>query len=85
VSLPAHLAASGTTDGAEVRVVLQRIAEPVQVDVDLLARFAEAGVFPRQTLVVAVNDGAVTGSGDGADTVLDLPDDVARHLFVTAD
>ena len=35
--------------------------------------------------IVAVNDGVVTVSGDGADTVLDLPDDVARHRFVTAD
>lgn len=85
VSLPVHLAARGATDGHEVRVLLQRIAEPVQVDVELLTRFAEAGVFPRQTLVVAVNDGVVTVSGDGAETVLDLPDDVARHLFVTAD
>ncbi len=85
MSLRAHLVARGAVPGAEVRVVLQRIAEPIQVDVELLARFAEAGVLPHRTLVVTVGDGVVTVSGEGATTVLDLPDDVARHLFVTAD
>jgi len=85
VSLRAHLLARGAVPGTEVRVVLQRIAEPIQVDVELLARFAEAGVLPHRTLVVTVGDGVVTVSGEGALTVLDLPDDVARHLFVTAD
>ncbi|MET3977429.1 metal-dependent transcriptional regulator [Cellulosimicrobium sp. TH-20] len=85
VSLRAHLVARAAVPGTEVRVVLQRIAEPIQVDVELLARFAEAGVLPHRTLVVTVGDGVVTVSGEGATTVLDLPDDVARHLFVTAD
>jgi DtxR family Mn-dependent transcriptional regulator len=84
-SLPAHLAAHGVRSGQQARVVLQRIAEPIQVDVELLARFVEAVVFPRRTLVVEPAAGGVTVSGDGADVVLDLPDDVARHLFVTAD
>lgn len=82
VSLPVHLAQHGP-GGGEVRVVLQRIAEPVQVDVDLLARFAQAGVLPRRTLVVRpAAAGGVTVQGEGAPVVLDLPDDVARHLFV---
>ncbi len=63
--------------------MLQRIAEPVQVDVDLLARFVQAGVLPRRTLVVRpAPAGGVTVQGEGAPVVLDLPDDVARHLFV---
>jgi DtxR family transcriptional regulator, Mn-dependent transcriptional regulator len=82
VSLPVHLAQHGL-GGGEVRVVLQRIAEPVQVDVELLARFAQAGVLPRRTLVVRpAPAGGVTVQGEGAPVVLDLPDDVARHLFV---
>ncbi|MBN0041855.1 metal-dependent transcriptional regulator [Cellulosimicrobium cellulans] len=82
VSLPAFLVEHGRV-GAEARVVLQRIGEPIQVDVELLARFAEAGVLPRRTLVVRwAGDGGVTVQGEGAEIVLDLPDDVARHLFV---
>jgi DtxR family Mn-dependent transcriptional regulator len=82
VSLPVFLAEHGR-DGAEARVVLQRIAEPIQVDVELLARLAEAQVLPRRTLVVRwAGDGGVTVQGEGAEVVLDLPDDVARHLFV---
>ncbi|MBD5788395.1 metal-dependent transcriptional regulator [Cellulosimicrobium terreum] len=86
VALPKHLDASGVAAGDEVRVVLQRIAEPIQVDVELLARFAEAGILPKQNLQVTVGtDGVVTVAGEGAETVMDLPEDVARHLFVTAD
>ncbi|WP_069387983.1 metal-dependent transcriptional regulator [Cellulosimicrobium cellulans] len=85
VSLPVHLASQRVPVGQQTRVVLQRIAEPVQVDDELLARFAEAGVFPHRPLVVTPSIGGATVSGEGSATVLDLPDDVARHLFVTAD
>jgi len=81
VSLPAYVAGQGG-DG-ELRVVLQRIAEPIQVDVELLARLAEAEVLPRRTLVVrSAGEGALTVQGEGAAVVLDLPVEVARHLFV---
>ncbi|MFC8923265.1 metal-dependent transcriptional regulator [Cellulosimicrobium sp. NPDC057127] len=92
VSLPVHLA--GAAPGDEVEVVLRRIGEPVQVDDELLARFAAAGLLPGRTLLVrrgergiavrepgsAARDG---GQDEGPDEAgLDLPDDVARHLFV---
>src|SRR5690606_9075148 len=82
VALPSYLVERGR-DAGEVRVVLQRIGEPIQVDVDLLRRLAQAEVLPRRTLVVrSAGDGVVTVRGEGAPVVLDLPDDVARHLFV---
>jgi DtxR family Mn-dependent transcriptional regulator len=81
VSLPRYVGERRSEE--ELRVVLQRIAEPIQVDVELLSRFAEAGVLPRRTLVVrSLADGALSVQGEGAEVVLDLPDDVARHLFV---
>ncbi|MCB7136950.1 metal-dependent transcriptional regulator [Cellulosimicrobium marinum] len=81
VSLPAHLEQVGAGED-EVDVVLCRIAEPVQVDVDLLAGLAEAGVLPRRTVTVRRDGPGVVVRGRGASVELDLPDDVARHLFV---
>jgi DtxR family Mn-dependent transcriptional regulator len=85
VSLPAFVGA-GDRAGAPgpARVVVARIAEPLQTDTDLLARLAAAGVLPRREIVVSVEGGSFTVSAPGADTVLDLPEDIARHLFVTA-
>jgi DtxR family transcriptional regulator, Mn-dependent transcriptional regulator len=82
VSLPVHLAGAAPAAGQEVDVVLRRIAEPIQVDDELLARFAAAGVLPGRTLAVRRADGGVAVREQGSDAVLDLPDDVARHLFV---
>ncbi|MEV7961727.1 metal-dependent transcriptional regulator [Oerskovia paurometabola] len=86
VSLPAYVAAAdraGRAPGA-LRVVVQRIAEPLQTDTDLLARLAAAGILPRQEVTITPEAGSYTVSAPDAETVLDLPDDVARHLFVTA-
>lgn len=86
VSLPAYVAAADRAGRApgDLRVVVQRIAEPLQTDTDLLARIAAAGILPRQEVTVTPEVGSFTVSAQGADTVLDLPDDVARHIFVTA-
>ena len=68
-------------DGSE-RAVVARIAEPLQVDVELLTRLAEAGVLPHQEITIERSDGTVTVSRPGSETLLDLPEDVARHIFV---
>ena len=68
-------------DGVE-RAVVARIAEPLQVDVELLTRLAEAGVQPHQEISIERSDGTVTVSTAGSDILLDLPEDVARHIFV---
>lgn len=69
-------------DGA--RAVVARIAEPLQVDVELLSRLAEAGVRPGQEIAIERGAGIVTVGAPGSETVLDLPEDVARHIFVGA-
>ncbi|MBD7999428.1 dihydrofolate reductase, partial [Oerskovia sp. Sa2CUA8] len=45
---------------------------------------AAAGILPRQEVTITPEAGSYTVSAPDAETVLDLPDDVARHLFVTA-
>jgi len=68
-------------DGVE-RAIVARIAEPLQVDVELLARLAEAGVLPHREIAIERADGVVTVSTPGSESLLDLPEDVARHIFV---
>ena len=70
-------AASGPTTG-----VVARLGEPIQTDVDLLARLAQAGVRPGQEVTVEKGAGVVTVGAPGAETVLDLPQEVARHVFL---
>ncbi|MBK5250264.1 MAG: metal-dependent transcriptional regulator [Actinomycetales bacterium] len=61
---------------------VRRIGEPLQVDVVLLARFAQIGVLPGAE-VSAHRDGTVViVSVLGSELVLDLPEELARHIFV---
>jgi len=71
--------ADGAVEGA---AVVARIAEPLQVDVELLTRLADAGVVPGADVTVERGAGLVTVGVPGAQVVLDLPDEVARHVFV---
>ncbi|MGN8244971.1 metal-dependent transcriptional regulator [Cellulomonas soli] len=77
---------SADTDGGLDRsgssAVVARIAEPLQVDVELLTRLQEAGVRPGGTISIERGEGVVTIGAPGSATVLDLPDEVARHIFV---
>jgi DtxR family Mn-dependent transcriptional regulator len=84
VSLVALLRVAPGSDGEAVDAVVARLGEPLQTEPELLTRLAEHGVTPGSTIVVRVGDGVVTVGAQGAGTVLDLPDDVARHLFVRA-
>ena len=73
----------GAPTGGALAVV-RRIGEPVQVDVELLGRLAEAGILPGAQVSVAREEGLVTVGMPGSPDVLDLPDEVARHIFVAA-
>jgi DtxR family Mn-dependent transcriptional regulator len=75
------LVAPEAPDGGALAVVA-RIGEPVQVDTELLGRLADAGVTPGAQVTVERTDGTVTVGAPGSDSVLDLPDEVARHIFV---
>jgi len=74
------------------QAVLARIGEPLQVDTELLGRLAEAGIMPGTTVSVRGSGSGegpmgvvwdtVTVSVPGSDLLLDLPEELARHLFV---
>ena len=76
--------ADSVPDGTAVPSVVARLGEPIQTDTDLLGRLAAAGVLPGAQITVERGDGVVTVGVPGAEIVLDLPDDVARHIFVLA-
>ena len=70
-------------DGAGERTaVIARLGEPVQVDVDLLVDLRAAGVLPDATVVVRPAGALVTVAGVGSAEVIDLPEEIARHVFV---
>lgn len=70
--------AEGTVTGT-----VARLGEPLQTDVELLARLSQAQVRPGSVVSVERGAGVVTVAAPGAETVLDLPDEVARHVFLT--
>src|SRR5690606_8294455 len=76
-ALPAVLAGSATDDDG-TPLVLQRIAEPLQVDIDLLARLAEAGLVPGAQITARTAGDDFAVEIDGTGTVVDLPADLAR-------
>jgi DtxR family Mn-dependent transcriptional regulator len=66
----------------ETKVVVRRIAEPVQTDTALMSRLRRAGVRPGAAVSVArTADGVLVGSG-GEST--EVPASVAVHVFVAA-
>ncbi len=79
-SLPTFL--RGGSD--EVTVVLQRIAEPVQVDDEFLARLAKVGLLPGTRVQARAIGDYYAVQASGADEGLELPEDLAKHLFVAA-
>ena len=78
----AAVAAPGA-DGP-VDLVLRRIAEPLQTDVELLARLATAGLLPGASITATPVDGGHVVKVESSGETLDLSDEVTRHLFVTS-
>ncbi|WP_308220292.1 metal-dependent transcriptional regulator [Kineococcus sp. TRM81007] len=73
------LTAAGADGGA---LVVRRLGEPLQTDVALLARFAEAGLRPGAEVVVKPSAGGF-GVALG-EVVVELSTAEASHLFVAA-
>lgn len=71
--------------GGEVaRAVVARLGEPLQTDRELLVRLARAGVTPGSQITVARGSDVLTIGAPGSEIVLDVPDEVSRHIFVVA-
>jgi DtxR family Mn-dependent transcriptional regulator len=64
------------------RVIIRRLAEPLQTDTSLMSRLRRAGVQPGAAVTVSPSPaGFLVGSGGEAIEITDL---VASHVFVTA-
>ena len=73
-----HAAAAGVRTGT-----IRRLAEPVQVDPDLLHQLREAGVVPgAEASIRPEPNGYVSISVTGQAEGIDLPSEIAQHIYV---
>lgn len=72
---------SGST--GPVTAVVRRLGEPVQVDPELLAQLKGSGVLPGATGVFSAAGSYVRVQVHGFEDGLELPGEVAGHIFVT--
>ena len=78
-SLVAAVAAA--EPGAKLKLV--RLAEPVQVEPELLTQLDEAGLRPGAELTAEVVAGYISVRVPGIEGALELPPEVASHVFVS--
>ncbi|WP_139417835.1 metal-dependent transcriptional regulator [Agromyces laixinhei] len=67
-----------------IRGVVRRLGEPMQFDPELLAQMRQAGVMPGAAATFRRVGGYVLVEVDGVDGGLELPSEVAGHLFIAA-
>jgi DtxR family transcriptional regulator, Mn-dependent transcriptional regulator len=63
--------------GAPVEVVVRRISEQLQVDIDAMRAVQRQGLMPAATVTLQLVDGEVYADGTA------VSDEIARHLYVT--
>ena len=68
-----------------VRVVIRRIGEQIQSDLDLMLKLKSAGIQPgREVMLMAGDDGVRVTAGDSMEAVsAELPSPIAAHIFVS--
>jgi DtxR family transcriptional regulator, Mn-dependent transcriptional regulator len=68
-----------------VRVVIRRIGEQIQSDLDLMLKLKRAGIQPgREVILMAGDDGVRVTAGDSTDALwTELPAPIASHVFVS--
>ena len=62
--------------------VIRRLGEPVQFEPDLLQQLQDAGVIPGATATISAAGSYVAVQVEGFDEGLELPNEVAVHIFV---
>lgn len=67
----------------DVKVKIQWLGEPLQVDTFLLGQFQRTGVVPDAVASLRVNGEYLTLTVEGEPEVLDLPPETADNVFVT--
>lgn len=78
-------AAGGPTGGTSIEGTVRRLAEPAQVDPELLMQLRDAGVLPGAHGDYRYSEGYVLVQMDGSDEGLELPVEVASHIFLVDD
>ncbi|MFE7844242.1 metal-dependent transcriptional regulator [Microbacterium sp. NPDC057407] len=71
--------------GEPISGTVRRLAEPAQVDPELLQQLKGAGVVPGATGDYRYNEGYVLVQMNGSDEGLELPVEVASHIFLVDD
>ena len=66
-----------------VTAVIRRLGEPVQFDPELLLQLKQSGVMPGATGVFSVAGSYVLVQVEGFGAGLELPNEVASHIFVS--
>jgi DtxR family Mn-dependent transcriptional regulator len=69
-------------DGSVVRGILRRLGEPIQSDIELLVLLQGAGVMPGAVIECSRPTGGLTVHVEVGKEKLELPQDVAVHLFI---
>ena len=72
-------------EGGPITGTVRRLAEPVQVDPELLQQLKGAGVMPGASGDYRYSEGYVLVQMDGNDEGLELPVEVASHIFLVDD
>lgn len=76
------LLAAVSTAGEGQKFSLVRLAEPIQVEPELLGQLDEAGLHPGAELTAETVGGYVSVRVPGIEGALELPPEVASHVFV---
>jgi DtxR family Mn-dependent transcriptional regulator len=71
--------------GGPITGTVRRLAEPVQVDPELLQQLKAAGVMPGASGDYRYSEGYVLVQMNGSDEGLELPVEVASHIFLVDD
>lgn len=71
--------------GEPIEGTVRRLAEPVQVDPELLQQLKNAGVMPGAAGAFRYSEGYVLVEMAGSDEGLELPVEVASHIFLVDD
>jgi len=69
---------------SEVIARIRRLGEPAQVDPELLLQLKQAGVFPGSTGTFTAAGSYVAVQIQGFESGLELPNELAAHIFVEA-
>ncbi|MGO1265536.1 MAG: metal-dependent transcriptional regulator [Microbacterium gubbeenense] len=72
-------------EGGPITGTVRRLAEPVQVDPEVLQQLRDAGVVPGAHGSFEFNEGYVLVQIDDVDGALELPIEMAAHVFLVAE